>query len=72
MMRKIEPEYTQLVIGDTIQYEGQSITLKSIRNHGEGFISASFTDPQGNVKTFDKLDVEKMVGVATKIDALDV
>ena len=56
MMRKIEPEYTQLVIGDTIQYEGQSITLKSIRKE----------------KTFDKLDVEKMVGVATKIDALDV
>ena len=62
-MRKIEPEYTQLVIGDTIQYEGQLITLKTIRNHGEGFISATFTDPQGKIKTFDKLDVEKMLDV---------
>ena len=66
-MRKIEPEYTQLVIGDKIQYEGQLITLKTIRNHGEGFISAVFTDSKGKEKTFDKLDVEKMVEVAMKV-----
>jgi len=61
----------QLVIGDKIQYEGQLITLKSIRNRGEG-LSAVFTDSKGKEKTFDKLDVEKMVEAATKIDALDV
>ena len=53
----------QLLIGDTIQHDGQLITLKAIRNHGKGFISATFTDPQGKIKTFDKLDVEKMLDV---------
>ena len=56
-------EMMQLLIGDTIQHDGQLITLKAIRNHGKGFISATFPDPQGKIKTIDKLDVEKMLDV---------